>query len=489
MGRRKEAEQPVSVAATRIVQAALKEDVSVAELSGYATTDPGFAVRVIAYVNNPVLGLGRRVDDVRQACNLLGLRGLRNLALGLIVSGLAPSSASANDLLANCIRRSLAARALAKALKENDPDTHFTVGLFLDVGLLSTAKENPELAENIGLSPAAWRPTRERLAGLVPHPIRGCEMARDLGLSESISSAILHHHDHDCPADRAQAIAWLAERVASVFEGGDVDHHREIALAAGQRLGLAPAALDQIIAELPTQVVAFASTLDRDVGHQMGLEELQIHARESLAALNAQYETLVRSLESIIADKERMEVELRSANERLETLASTDGLTGLYNRRAISESLIRDLARADRDNKPLSVIILDVDRFKSVNDTHGHQVGDAVLTMVGAVLRQTLRVSDVGGRYGGEEFLCILPATDHPGALVVAERLRVALPMNPVPSATGLVQITASFGVATVHGKGCRSDSDALVRRADEALYQAKHQGRDRVVGHPDRLG
>jgi diguanylate cyclase (GGDEF)-like protein len=101
------------------------------------------------------------------------------------------------------------------------------------------------------------------------------------------------------------------------------------------------------------------------------------------------------------------------------------------------------------------------------------------------LLKQMLRASDVAGRWGGEEFLCILPNTDSTGAQVVGERLRIALPLNTVAGPRGPVQVTASFGIATVRGPGCRNASEGIMRRADSALYQAKEQGRDRVVVSP----
>jgi diguanylate cyclase (GGDEF)-like protein len=473
---------PVSVAATQIVQAALREDVSVAELGKLAAADPIFALRVLAFVNSPLMGFRRRVDDVVQAAGLLGLRGLRNIALSLVVAGFAGRSPGATLLLANCVRRAIAARNIGRALRDTDADLLFTTGLFLDVGLLIAPGDQSELAEQIGASPATWRVTRERAAGMTPHPQRGAELAREYGLSEKITEPLLHHHDADPPNERAMAAAWLAERCAGVFEGGDLEYHRTRALQGGQRLGLDANVIEGLLASLPQEVAAFGTMLDQDMGEQLDLEGLRARAREELVLLNAQYESLVRALEDTISNQERLEQELRRANERLERLASTDELTSVLNRRALEEALRRDLARADRDAKPLSVVLLDVDHFKAVNDTWGHQTGDAVLAMVGKTLKGSLRVSDVIGRYGGEEFLCILPATDSAGAAVVAERLRSALCEQAVPTPAGTVHVTASFGVATVAGRGCRDALAGMVSRADACLYRAKQGGRNRVV-------
>jgi diguanylate cyclase (GGDEF)-like protein len=483
-GHRKKSGRPNlrSLAATKIIEVALKEDVTVADLSAFAVADPAFALRLLSFVNNPVLGMGRRIDDVRQACSLLGIRGLRNIALSLVVTNLAPSGTDGELLLANCMRRAVAARQFALELKEPEPDCHFTNGLFLDAGLLAVSKEELEIVVAIARSPAAHRVVRERAAGLVPHPIRGSEIARNHFLGDDIASAIVHHHDDELPSDRPGQIAWLAERAAGLFEGAIPSGSERTLKSAALAVGLSASALESILGRIPVGVQEFAIVLDRSVGSQIDLAALRERVQESLVALSEQYESLVLALESVVGQKEAVERCLREANTRLETLASTDELTKVANRRAIEAALRRDLARADRESTNLSVILLDIDHFKSINDTWGHTTGDAVLSMMGPLLATALRGGDLVGRWGGEEFLCVLPSTDLTGATVVAERLRTLLPGNAVSGPRGLVQVTASFGVASVRGPGCRSAAEDLIRRVDTALYAAKEGGRDRVV-------
>jgi diguanylate cyclase (GGDEF)-like protein len=161
----------------------------------------------------------------------------------------------------------------------------------------------------------------------------------------------------------------------------------------------------------------------------------------------------------------------------VERQALVDGLTGLANRRAISDALQAEMARAERFETPLSVALADVDAFKDVNDVHGHAVGDQVLRIFADVLRDTLRESDVVGRWGGEEFLLLLPGADEEGAVQLAERVRAGLADRPIPGARGL-RVTASFGVAE-HAP--QSDPEQLVAAADGALYRAKRTGKNRV--------
>jgi len=471
----------LSVAATKIIELALKEDVALADLAAFAVTDPAFALRLLAFVNNPVLGVGRRIEDVRQACSLLGIRGVRNIALSLVITNLSPAGPGSEILLANCLRRAVTARELAVLLGDRDPDSHFTAGLFLDAGILAWAREDAEGAGQLALCPAAHRVVKERAIGVTPHPVRGAEIARSHFLGPDIADAIIHHHDDTFPETRLAQVAWLTERISGLFEGGPIDKLRTSLDAAMRGLGVGDAEFANLLARLPPRVAELAAVLDTPIGSQPDLAGLRERVQESLVALSEQYESLVLTLEAVVTAKEALETQLRESNARLLELASTDELTRVANRRAIEASLRRDLARADRDASHLSIAILDIDHFKTVNDTWGHAVGDAVLTMLGQVLGSSLRGGDLVGRWGGEEFLCILPGTDLPGAQIVAQRLRKAIYEHPVPGPRGMVQVTASFGLATIRGPGCKNATEDLVRRADTALYAAKESGRDRV--------
>jgi len=167
---------------------------------------------------------------------------------------------------------------------------------------------------------------------------------------------------------------------------------------------------------------------------------------------------------------------LRESRKELERLSVTDGLTGLFNRRRLMEALASEVQRATRTQEPCSVLMVDVDHFKQFNDTYGHPAGDAVLTRVAAILRESIREVDVAGRYGGEEFLLVLADTTMAGALEVADRIRARLATEVFDGG----RITVSAGAAH-YPEGGRS-AEALIMSADLALYQAKKEGRDRVV-------
>ena len=177
----------------------------------------------------------------------------------------------------------------------------------------------------------------------------------------------------------------------------------------------------------------------------------------------------------LLAALESMRHDLKEQQLALERLATTDTLTGLPNRRRLEEACQIQMARVKRHKETLSVVIIDVDKFKSVNDTHGHQVGDQVLQHVAVVLDRAVRESDFVGRWGGEEFMVLCPATGAEAAGLVAEKLRAAIEAHEFPV---VGRKTASFGVAEL------AEGEMLehaVERADAALYRAKENGRNRV--------
>jgi len=174
----------------------------------------------------------------------------------------------------------------------------------------------------------------------------------------------------------------------------------------------------------------------------------------------------------------KLQDQLRERNADLDRMSRTDALTGLNNRRHLEEELARHHHDARRHHDPLCVLLLDIDHFKVVNDTHGHPAGDVVLRAFAQRLRDELRVGDIAGRWGGEEFLVVLPRTDLDGAIQVAERIRRATAATPVKAAGQDVIVTVSGGCAL----GPRDSADALVHAADTQLYAAKAAGRNQII-------
>lgn len=189
-------------------------------------------------------------------------------------------------------------------------------------------------------------------------------------------------------------------------------------------------------------------------------------------------EARVRSMLRI----KKLQDQLEASNRKLEQLSISDGLTGLFNHRHVHEVLDHEFDRSLRTHEPVSVCMFDLDHFKAVNDTHGHQAGDAVLRRLAMILRETAREVDVLGRYGGEEFIAVLPGTELHDAAVFAERVRTAVADNEFEiSPDRSIRMTVSGGVASWPSRNI-NDARGLIEMADRSLYAAKEAGRDRIV-------
>lgn len=185
-------------------------------------------------------------------------------------------------------------------------------------------------------------------------------------------------------------------------------------------------------------------------------------------------EKFYSNLEQIVDERT---AELKEANETISRLAAIDELTELYNRRYFNERLHATLSAARRHEYSLSMIMIDLDHFKVVNDTFGHSEGDLVLKAFANLLREMIRAEDVAARWGGEEFIIILPHTNSDAAAALSERIRVAFEQHPTTVTP--IALSASFGVVQLQET---DDADSLIRRADAALYRAKAEGRNRVI-------
>lgn len=237
--------------------------------------------------------------------------------------------------------------------------------------------------------------------------------------------------------------------------------------------------------------IALMSAMQRDPeslvrGLELGADDYLRKPIEHVE-LVARVRALLR-LRRHIAELQLKSARLAELNAELERVAVRDGLTGVYNRRHLEQRLGEEVERARRYGQPLAVVVCDVDRFKSVNDTYGHAAGDAVLRGVATCLQATVRRTDLLARFGGEEFVVVAPSTDAAGGRTLAERARLALAAAPILASAGsgahtMLRVTASFGVAATQGRdgaGSRG-AEELLAAADAALYRAKANGRNRV--------
>ena len=326
----------------------------------------------------------------------------------------------------------------------------------------------PEQQDTIRLAREEWQKASLIVEALLalPRPIDNAAAARDMRQMNAHIERAHEHLDriHDLAQRRSteqlvQANAVMRRfmfLIAAIFSVS-------LAMAAASGFGLARA----ILVPLRTLEEGASRLGAGDFSHRVAVD-----GHDELRQLAGTFNAMAEKLEKNQAT--------------LEALSTHDGLTGLYNQREFQRQLDGAIERYHRYGRPFSILMLDLDRFKAVNDTHGHQAGDEVLRAVATQIRAEVRPNDQVARYGGEEFVVILSETLGPGALAVAERIRAAIVARPIALSEGAVSITVSIGVAAFPEDA--ESGTQIIAAADQALYAAKHAGRNRAIRHEPAL-
>jgi diguanylate cyclase (GGDEF)-like protein len=261
----------------------------------------------------------------------------------------------------------------------------------------------------------------------------------------------------DVAARIARSLSVLFEKKVTLVDAASADGARSVALTPAMSLQF-----DSSIGTVPRDVIREIATLVRFASDR---------------------DARVRELNERLATLESANLDLLVKNSALSEISARDSLTGLYNRWYVMEKIDSEMNRSLRHGCPISLIMMDIDHFKQVNDSFGHIAGDGVLRSVGQVLRDSCRVYDVAGRYGGEEFCIVLPETRIGNTSVVAERIRERLAASRFEIGEDSVVVTASIGIAGIESVEAEAglSPSSLIDRADQALYSAKNHGRNRV--------
>jgi diguanylate cyclase (GGDEF)-like protein len=483
------AELPVLPAVVmRVTKIASNPESSVSDLASIIEQDPGLSARVLHAVNSAYYSPRCKIATAQRAVGFMGIHAVRNLVLCLAARRLFVIKADFPLELfwENALRRAAAARCIAQRVNLSQPDEVFTLGLCQDLAVLIRLQENPENGPafaRVARQAAEQRLEVEEETG-ERHDELGFRTFTEWGLPEALTVPLLYHHrPAEAPAhvDRAK-VAHAAEAVADLLMVEDKQHAMTTARARIEMLGLPADDLGDVVEETTRLVADAAQMLEVSVSKQPSFEAIQAAASEGLLSLNLSYQSLTDQLKDSLEQQRQMAEELKRLNEKLEKQATTDALTGLANRRSFDETLARELAQADRQQKPLCLLMMDVDHFKRFNDTHGHQAGDLVLKSVGQAIGASVRKSDFAARYGGEEFAVILPFTPREGALIVAERIRARIEALRISWERQDLGVTISVGCAEGSDPGHARAAVKLLRNADDALYDAKEGGRNRVV-------
>ena len=465
--------------AMQLVQLCRSDDTTIAQVARALQQDPALVAKVLRYANSAAFGVSTRVSTVQRAATLLGMLTLQTIALSFsLVTELQKSTLRGFDHK-RYWRRTLfcgaAGHAIAAHLGTHSPDEVFILSLLQDMGVLVLAHgfgdEYVQVTQRAGPFHEDLLDAERQQLGF-DHAVVGAWMAREWNLPEVFVATA--ESSHDPPSARAmsgtkqqqqlqqlQRMVAVASYVGDIWTAGDVARATSRAqIMARRTLGLDGATFELILDRTGQRASAGAELVQIDAGPSDAIAGILDDARERLAAIS-----------------------LRSSLERMAAVDSShrDALTGLYNRAYLDRALAGLLGEEANVSQPVSLAFCDIDHFKQVNDTYGHAGGDRVLCAIARRLETVARAEDIVARWGGEEFVILMPATRLRDALSLCERIRQQIAADEIRLEDGrVVRVTISIGV-TFTATPKTSGPSALLRFADEALYDAKRRGRNCV--------
>lgn len=477
--------------AVQVLNLAQAPESDLAEMARLIQQDPALSSKILKTVNSSFYGRPQHISTITQALVILGLQSVKTLVLGFsLVTGLNPSGAGKSkgkgfDHMRYWRRSAYAAtasRVLGSKVGVVQHEEAFLATLLADIGMLVLDQVlGAEYGKVCDQAPGHGELVAAETAALgVTHADVGKIMTESWKLPPLLAVPVAMHHTPEKVADpqlvKLVELVNLAGRCADVF----VDEDAAAAIAEVrqrcQRLcKLGESETDALLAEIGSKTREIANLFEINIGSAVQYEQILKRANEALVELTLQSQQQATQL----AQKATT---LQEQNLKLKEQATTDPLTQLGNRHKFDTFLEEQFEQAKAMGTHLSLILIDLDHFKKVNDTHGHPAGDAVLRHVAKLLRTAARAQDVACRYGGEEMALVMPATARATAAATAETIRrvicakaVAIPdADPLP-------VTASLGVSTYEPGGPLASTAHLLKAADLALYNAKHTGRNCV--------
>jgi diguanylate cyclase (GGDEF)-like protein len=454
--------------AIRILELSQREDTSINEIVQAIKLDPALAAKLLRVSNSAFYGIRYEVTTLNRAISVLGINTAFSLALSFsLVKHLRNSDTKSFDAMGYWRQSAIAAaagRALAELLNKSMREELYLSALLQDIGMLVLNEAIPHLYEPLlaaakGNHHKLLELEREKLG--TDHAAVGAWLLESWNLPEKYCVSTKMSHSPNMMAE--PDIFCLATAVAGDIAEIWIDPERAAGVArdsAAAFLKITPESFETLLSEVASAIPEVSSDLDIDMYSEEKTRQLLDQAHEALVFLTMQAQQQV---------------------QQIRDLSRRDRLTAVYNRSYLEEELPQQFEAASRSGKPLAVLFIDIDYFKKVNDTYGHEAGDTVLVFTAGAICAAARASDIIARYGGEEFVCIMPNTDARQAALIGEQIRAGIASQTVGDDPP-IRVTVSIGGATHSLQRPFGGSKQLLGEADRCLYLAKANGRNKML-------
>jgi two-component system cell cycle response regulator len=465
--------------AIEVIELCRQDGINIKQIARTISNDPALTTKILRTVNSSYYGLSQPVSTISHALVILGLNSVRTLALGFsLVNNLKEIGVEGFDpsvVWRRALYSAVGARSIAQRVGIPQHEEAFLGGLLQDLGVIAMIQalgpSYVKLLKRVGPDHSVlWREERKELD--LDHMRVGQALAEHWKLPPVLVAPIRYHENpEESPSDVRQMLmaVSLGAKAADIFLH---DNARAKAddyfVAARQMLKIDQNTSMELLETIKQGTAEMGKLFEISSKPSGDPNAILAEANEALLELSLKTQQNATHLEAL--------------NKQLQQKADHDALTGASNRGRFNEFIRQHFDQATRQTQPLSMILMDADKFKTVNDTHGHLAGDQVLIALAKTLMAHAPDGALVARYGGEEFSVLLPNTERRDAAKLAENLRLAIQETAIEAGPGLtLRITASMGVATYDGLRFFKGPEQLIKAADQAVYAAKSGGRNCV--------
>ncbi len=483
--------------ASKIIQLTSREETTLEDISELISQDIALSTKILKICNSSFYGFSQKIGSVNKAVLILGMNAVRSLVLSF--SFLSMDDKEKKHIFdftrfwEKSLASAVAAQFILRHVKDAKNENIFISGLLQNLGELILATTFPDRYEKVlqRLKEGENQQKIEKKIFGMTNAEVGAAVTAHWSFPDILIIPIKYHQsprEYDGTDKNMQqtiSAVYLAGLLSNILftEDNPQQFHKQFRLEASRLLKLKPADIEDILSNIHMLYAEAGKNFDLRVRNTRSVQEILQEANIRLSLINLDYDQMNKELVFTKIRLEKLMQELEEKNRILANLANIDGLTGVFNHRYFQNSLEQEIERAIRTETPITLLLIDIDRFKKFNDTYGHQTGDFILVEFAKLLEQNLRKYDILARYGGEEFVILLPDTDAQTGMLVGEKLRETIAEYTFTEDGVEYHVTASFGVST--SKPTAEDNFSkgdFITQADIALYAAKEAGRDQVV-------
>ncbi len=469
--------------AMQIIEVSKNPDISLHDVAKIISSDPAISVKLLKIANSPLYSQRRSLSNLREALTLLGFNASLTIALSFTLLDTLVKNREYENYWKRSILSASIARTLGKRLQVTALEDLFLASLLQDIGVLvfQCLDESPYQEQGSELLSHHERIQLEQEKYDFDHALLGAWLLKSWGLPDYLVRAVQYSHslNQSIPEQRKNdqyfhyclnlsgnmADIWLSNQPAEPL--------RSVLDVAKNVLEMDDAEFNQLIVDIDGTVPEIASMFDVELVSEKDRQYVIDEARELLL------ERSVASIKQSEDDRHYIE-SITNRVEQIEKASRLDHLTRVYNRQHIEQLLEVEFAESNLNHWPLSLAFIDVDNFKDINDTYGHLAGDEMLKMIAEFFSANIRETDILARYGGDEFLLMLPGSTSDIAQTVLQRLLTLLKEKVLLPVKGKqLSVSVSLGLATHQDRHHFSSLKEFLTATDEALYQAKHQGKN----------